>query len=712
MKISKFFQKVDDSFLKANNCIFKKYKPIKKIGFGSFGNIYLTKRIEDKKLFAMKTEKKNLNKKQLETEAFFLFTLQGFGIPKFISYGRTKNYNILIETLLDRNLRELKENQKTLSLQDVCLIGIQILDRLEWIHSKNIIYRDIKPENFLIGKDDPNIIYIIDFGMCKKYRSSKTGKHILPKKTGVIDGTVKYLSIHILRGKESSRRDDLIALGYMLIYLYKGSLPWDTDSKQLYVQIYKKFFFLKSTNSNGNYFKNIPKEFVEFINYNNNLKFEQEPDYDYLRSLFNTILLRLKFNYKNMSFSWIISEQMNLLSISRNSSMRKSNCHSRLFQKIIENSKQKAKSESIIIIPKNNIANINNNPMDNINHKNNIKSENNINIKNIEKMTRIQRIEDDNNKSHKITKKILKKKLNNSISENIYNRKNYEALTNNLNNSNNYYITSINNSISNETNDNIKPKRNNKNNLFIKNQKNLRKNNNYSNKQKSPINFMTNNNSKINKSQNTFNPKINNLKKSYSTNINYLLYHSNKANAKQEKKIKNNINNSSLKPVIKKKNFKIISPNQLNTNKFNYTTSLSNNIKKRPLYSSLNIDNRNYFILDKYNKNTNENLVNKNIKILYVNNNYLRNTNSIYHFSNKNIVNEEGRYSLQINKKNKFMNLKNKNNSSQSPFSNYSHNIKLNRNITYKSKFKKIEEDIGPFSEYKSLNFDKYFENN
>ena len=552
MKISKFFQKVDDSFLKANNCIFKKYKPIKKIGFGSFGNIYLTKRIEDKKLFAMKTEKKNLNKKQLETEAFFLFTLQGFGIPKFISYGRTKNYNILIETLLDRNLRELKENQKTLSLQDVCLIGIQILDRLEWIHSKNIIYRDIKPENFLIGKDDPNIIYIIDFGMCKKYRSSKTGKHILPKKTGVIDGTVKYLSIHILRGKESSRRDDLIALGYMLIYLYKGSLPWDTDSKQLYVQIYKKFFFLKSTNSNGNYFKNIPKEFVEFINYNNNLKFEQEPDYDYLRSLFNTILLRLKFNYKNMSFSWIISEQMNLLSISRNSSMRKSNCHSRLFQKIIENSKQKAKSESIIIIPKNNIANINNNPMDNINHKNNIKSENNINIKNIEKMTRIQRIEDDNNKSHKITKKILKKKLNNSISENIYNRKNYEALTNNLN------ITSINNSISNETNDNIKPKRNNKNNLFIKNQKNLRKNNNYSNKQKSPINFMTNNNSKINKSQNTFNPKINNLKKSYSTNINYLLYHSNKANAKQEKKIKNNINNSSLKPVIKKKNFKII----------------------------------------------------------------------------------------------------------------------------------------------------------
>ena len=63
-------------------------------------------------------------------------------------------------------------------MSDICLIGLQVLDRLEWIHSKDIIYRDIKPENFLIGIDDPNVIYIVDFGLCKKYRSSKTGKHL------------------------------------------------------------------------------------------------------------------------------------------------------------------------------------------------------------------------------------------------------------------------------------------------------------------------------------------------------------------------------------------------------------------------------------------------------------------------------------------------------------------------------------------------------
>ena len=349
MKKNKFSKKVEDSFLKNNEYIFKKYKPINKIGKGSFGNVYLTKRIKDEKLFAMKTEEKNLKSKSLEAEAYFLYTIQGFGIPKFISYGRIKNYNILIETLLDKNLIELMKNQKKLSIKDVCLIGIQILDRLEWIHSKNIVYRDIKPENFLIGKDDPNVIYIIDFGLCKKYRSSKTGKHILPRMTKFISGTIKYGSIHTLRGKESSRRDDLISLGYMLIYLYKGSLPWDIKMIEFNYQIFRKILYLKSTNSNGNLFVDLPMEFKEYINYNNNLKFEQEPDYKYLHSLFNKILFGLKFDYKNMSFSWISSTQINLFGIQRNSSWRKSNSQSRLFKKIIQKSKERARTKSVSI---------------------------------------------------------------------------------------------------------------------------------------------------------------------------------------------------------------------------------------------------------------------------------------------------------------------------------------------------------------------------
>ena len=209
-----------DNFIEENKLIFKKYKPIKKIGQGNFGNLYSVLRLKDKHLFALKAEKLTSKVKMLESEAYYLFTLQGFGIPNFISYGRHKNYYILIEELLDKSLHEIfLRNDKKTNLIDICLIGIQLIDRFEWIHAKDIVYRDIKPENFLIGINDPNVIYVVDFGFCKKYRSSKTGKHILPKNTGKFNGTLRYASPHTIKGKEHSRRDDLISLGYMLIYI-------------------------------------------------------------------------------------------------------------------------------------------------------------------------------------------------------------------------------------------------------------------------------------------------------------------------------------------------------------------------------------------------------------------------------------------------------------------------------------------------------------
>ena len=240
----------NDKFLEGNKIIFKKYKPIKKIDNGTFGNIYLIKDIKYNDLLAMKVEEKNTYPNILESEAYYLYNLQGgIGIPKFISYGHTKNYNILIETLLDKSLYNLFiENKKICNIIDVCLIGHQILDRLEWIHFKDIIYRDIKPENFLIGKKEPNIIYIVDFGLCKKYRSSKTGKHIKPKITGKFNGTFTYSSSNAIEGKEISRKDDLISLGYMLIYLLKRDLPWISNYENLNKENYQQLIYLKKTN--------------------------------------------------------------------------------------------------------------------------------------------------------------------------------------------------------------------------------------------------------------------------------------------------------------------------------------------------------------------------------------------------------------------------------------------------------------------------------
>jgi serine/threonine protein kinase len=153
-----FSENLNDSFLKENKLIFKKYQPIKLIERGSFGKIYSAIRLIDKNVFAMKVESKNSLYQMLEKEAYFLLILKGFGIPELITFGYTKNYNILIETLLGESLYDLFiKNGKPCNLINTCVIAIQLLERLEWIHSKNIVYRDVKPENFLIGIKDPNV---------------------------------------------------------------------------------------------------------------------------------------------------------------------------------------------------------------------------------------------------------------------------------------------------------------------------------------------------------------------------------------------------------------------------------------------------------------------------------------------------------------------------------------------------------------------------
>ena len=337
---------IKDIFLEENKIIFKKYKPICKIGEGAFGNVYSTVRLKDKSVFAMKTEKKTSESKILESEAYYLFTLQGFGIPKLISFGHTKNYNVLIETLLDKSLKYLCiDKANKCNIIEICLIAFQLLDRLEWIHSKDLIYRDLKPENCLIGINDPNVIYIIDFGLCKKYRSTKTGKHILPKMTGKFNGNIKYCSPNVLKGKEASRRDDLISLGYMLIYLFKGKLPWDHILKNIKSQNYIELIFLKDTNGYGKLFTNLPSEMVEFIKYARNLKFEQEPNYSYLRSLFNKIIIDLNLGRKILIFSWINSSNKELVGIPRSSSKRKTSPQYRILNSIREKHLKRLKSQ-------------------------------------------------------------------------------------------------------------------------------------------------------------------------------------------------------------------------------------------------------------------------------------------------------------------------------------------------------------------------------
>ena len=294
--------------------IFKKYKVRQLICKTHISSIYEGINEISKEPIAMKFEKIGEKYNLLESEAYFLLLLKGFGIPNIISYGKVMNYKVLIEELLGNSIEFIwnKLNNKEDRLNDVCLIAIQCLDRLEYIHSKNIVHKDIKPGNFLVGRKDPNLLYIIDFGMSCKYRSSRTGKHIKLKKVQKINGTLRYMSLNSCKECEYSRRDDLESLGYMLIDLVKKGLPWnyieneDIDTKLKFI----KMVSIKKSITPEELCEKIPNEFCQYLKYCQKLDFEQEPNYKYLRSLFIDVLNRQEklhglYPFDSMSFSWL-----------------------------------------------------------------------------------------------------------------------------------------------------------------------------------------------------------------------------------------------------------------------------------------------------------------------------------------------------------------------------------------------------------------------
>ena len=328
----------EDKFIKENPIIFKKYKVKKKIGEGAFGDVYLGQSISNNAYVAIKTELRKIIKPILESEAFLLYSIAGPGIPEVKSFGKTKKYNILVEPLLGKSLFDIfAENHKTMSLPDVCLIGKQVIDRIQWVHSKNIVHRDIKPDNFLIGRNDPNVLYLIDFGLSKKFRSTTTGKHIRFGFTGKLTGTVRFASANALRGGEQSRRDDIESIGYMLIYFLKKRLPWQSITGNKKIERYLKIYKMKKNIAPEKLCEGLPPEMAQFINYAKNLEFEQEPDYKYLNKLFDNVLKRINTSNENLIFSWIKMTDLTNLKTPINLTTRKDSPQSRIYKKIKTN---------------------------------------------------------------------------------------------------------------------------------------------------------------------------------------------------------------------------------------------------------------------------------------------------------------------------------------------------------------------------------------
>jgi len=226
------------------------------------------------------------------------------GIPQIYHYGQEGLHNILVIDLLGPSLEDLFDMcGRKFTIKTVCMAAKQMvrhfrvvgsqyfplivhvqLTRVQTIHEKNLIYRDIKPDNFLIGRPGTKganglsfllifshsaslsyliVIHVVDFGMAKQYRDPKTKQHIPYRERKSLSGTARYMSIntHLGRGElkiclnpfgylltvhvsEQSRRDDLEALGHVFMYFLRGSLPWQglkaATNKQKYEKIGEK----------------------------------------------------------------------------------------------------------------------------------------------------------------------------------------------------------------------------------------------------------------------------------------------------------------------------------------------------------------------------------------------------------------------------------------------------------------------------------------
>ena len=253
------------------NVINKKYKLIEKIGEGSFGLIYKGQNTRTGEYVAIKVETINSNLRLLKNEStIYQYLNNTIGIPEVKWFGKDNINYYMVLKLLGSSLQSLKNQFNNFSLNTTLKLGIKILILLKTIHDKGLIHRDIKPENFLLDVNNKTNIYIIDFGFCKSY--IKENQHIPFKDTHNLIGSQMYASINAHNFKELSRRDDLESLGYMLIYFYLGSLPWQNNLDEDNTTI-------KNLKRNIIHDIDIPVVLIEFMKYTLCLNFEETPNY-------------------------------------------------------------------------------------------------------------------------------------------------------------------------------------------------------------------------------------------------------------------------------------------------------------------------------------------------------------------------------------------------------------------------------------------------
>jgi len=271
-----------------------KYRITKRVGGGSFGDIYLGVGANGEKV-AVKFEKHGSRCPQLRHEYKVYRELQNApGFAKVHYFGTQDSYNLMVMDLLGPSLEDhFNKCGRRFSLKTVLMLADQMLERVELMHSRHLIHRDIKPANFVTdggrGGGKGNFVYCIDFGLSKRYRHPRTLQHIPLREGRSLTGTPRYASINNHLGVEQCRRDDLESIGYILVYFLKGGLPWQGLKAKSATNKYKLIMEKKQSTAIPTLCQGCPSQFAEYLAYCRSLQFEAKPNIAYLRGMFRDL---------------------------------------------------------------------------------------------------------------------------------------------------------------------------------------------------------------------------------------------------------------------------------------------------------------------------------------------------------------------------------------------------------------------------------------